>query len=942
MGEGVYYRAKNLDTGHIEELDESTLSAAIGQGTHDFVPDEVYRLLDSDGNIRDIAGEGARLAMDEQGFGFESAGGAQQRAIQSRLRHKYDNAGGQLVAGLKGTAKGLSLGLSDVALGAAFPTEDLRAIEEYNAGTHLAGDIVGSIAPALATGGASLGARGAGIAGKEAAELSLREGGEALGRNIAADTLKYTPAGLAARAGERIAARSKDTLLSDVIHHGVGYGVEGALFSTGNYLSDVALDKKELSAEAFVGSLNDGALWGGGLGAGMAAANRAVGSLGRAVQSLKKGEDVPSTTLDKVIPRKRRKKASVRRSQERMEEEMARQFAAGEGLAAQANKIFEDVHIEQMRRRANQIPEEAAALTAQQRTQRALDALGPDDAPVTPFRAEPRLTAKERIRRAREDLAGDTSEVGDDLLGQQLRATVDEQSAARIAAKKAEMEASRAKVHDWISRMKARSERITGPGKGTAWKQTRSGSRAIQDAETAAEKMKSWGLQMREDEIMAAVSDMRIGLRKVSDDAASKASKAAKDVADTTKETIEKLNFDPKTGEVFEDIFDIARYEKAQFELAEELRPHVSLDDVKRLDDHVKPYRDSMAKSAARSSSDTGGLLSGLGKAGEFYELLNLMGVPLPQVDDLPVVGPLLGAYLKFRLGMTALGKTKILAGPTAQAATRAASVQNKISDAIERFAKPAAGAAKKAKPAVIPMSSVLGHKLFESDAKVEKLEASANESQRRAELYKARLDELSRAAANPDMVKQKVRESVPLGDPELQQQIEETVARKLQFLHKVAPKDPRPPNPAGLPPRPWSPDIADLTKFARYVRAAEDPTSVLDDLESGALTIEAVEALKTVYPALYGSIQEEIIDNLAEYREELPYSKRVSLSSLFDAPVEETMSPQYMVATKEHWDKVAAQEAAQAEQGSPSINPQVASSLGELAAYDTSRRALR
>src|SRR5688572_31016634 len=85
---------------------------------------------------------------------------------------------------------------------------------------------------------------------------------------------------------------------------------------------------------------------------------------------------------------------------------------------------------------------------------------------------------------------------------------------------------------------------------------------------------------------------------------------------------------------------------------------------------------------------------------------------------------------------------------------------------------------------------------------------------------------------------------------------------RKLEYLHKNAPKMP---TPGVLSARPWSPSKVEIEKFARRIRATNDPVSVLDDLEAGTLTTEAAEALRVVYPSLFSEVQMRLIDRAAE-----------------------------------------------------------------------------
>ena len=61
---------------------------------------------------------------------------------------------------------------------------------------------------------------------------------------------------------------------------------------------------------------------------------------------------------------------------------------------------------------------------------------------------------------------------------------------------------------------------------------------------------------------------------------------------------------------------------------------------------------------------------------------------------------------------------------------------------------------------------------------------------------------------------------------------------------------------------------------FLEAVRTVQDPLSVLDSLKAGKISKGQVEALKAVYPSLYGQIQTEVQAQLDARTEPLPYRK--------------------------------------------------------------------
>lgn len=932
----------------------------MGNGT------ETIRMIDDHGNTVDVPVTDAEVAA-AKGYRAETSAESFGRAQESARELQYESGAGKLAAGAAGLARGLTMGLSDpfaIEMGAA-TAEDLRELQARNKGISTVSEIAGAAVPALLSGGSSLAGSGGSV-----------------GRSLGAQILRSTPSGLAARAGEALAAKGVGkSAISEILHAGAGYGVEGALFSSGQYLSDVALEKRELSAEGFVAAAGQGAMFGGGIGAGMSAAARGWGSLSRAASALRKGEAVENTTLAKVIPRRSKSAKSRMAKQKALEEEMARQIASGESLASMAEEIFKQEGakasaIARAERRAaaaarkaektaqqaereaiadirGGVPDDVGALSAKERAQRAMAEIGDDAAPVSARAPKQRLTAKERIARAKAGL-DDGADVGDDLLGRQLRESVDgpaplglddmdgliesydsaqrgrtahDELFASLRPKVDRLTASREKAMKWVENIKAKNP--TTPG----LKARGAVGREFGDAAGAR------GVFMDQVAGARAMDDILDQWQPMSPMGASK------------KATDQAMGFDPVTGEVFEDIWDVAAYEKAQFELADELKKHVSPDEFQRLDDTVKPYADAKAKHAVAegAKSEARSILSSAQDAAGMYEFLQAAGVPVPDIDGVPVIGPLLSTYLKARLVMGKLGGTKILASPTAKVAEKSAGVRNRISDALEKLAKGGEKVGKKLKPAkkaVVPAFSVLSSSLYSDPEAPRRSKAPADSDApkkqsamaKAAKDYEKRLDELYRAVTDPETVRRRITSQLQMGDEAMENAIADAALRKLQFLYDKAPKDPRPPNPLGMPDRPWRPDRVELEKFARYMQAAEDPASVIERAADGDVSFEAAETLRKVYPELFREVQAELADNLAEYRTDLPYARRVSLSVLFDVPVESTMSPAFLAAMQEGFLEPSQQPQSQPPQ--PTVNPGVASNLGEMTMSGTLRRA--
>lgn len=106
-----------------------------------------------------------------------------------------------------------------------------------------------------------------------------------------------------------------------------------------------------------------------------------------------------------------------------------------------------------------------------------------------------------------------------------------------------------------------------------------------------------------------------------------------------------------------------------------------------------------------------------------------------------------------------------------------------------------------------------------------------------------------------------------------------------------------------------WTPRPDEITAFARKYRAVTDPHSVIQDLKTGDLTLEAVGALRDVRPRLYEQVRQRVITEIYESQQTPNYGSVVQLSILFDFEGDSSMNPQSIVAQQQMWAEVEAEE---------------------------------
>lgn len=274
---------------------------------------------------------------------------------------------------------------------------------------------------------------------------------------------------------------------------------------------------------------------------------------------------------------------------------------------------------------------------------------------------------------------------------------------------------------------------------------------------------------------------------------------------------------------------------------------------------------------------------------GMVIEAMQTAGLPLPDLDKLPVIGPVLGLYLKARAVKAVAGRLggRVPATAEARVASKAASTRDRVAGAVDRMLGLGERAARRMKPQAA-RTAVLAHQLFDDGEGRGKADDDATRTTHR-------MAELAAAEVNPNAVRRAVRRQLADAvDPDMVRAIEEVAIRKLGYLAKHMPKEP----PASLLGRhAWKPSRSEVERFARRVKAAEDPASVFDDLSNGTVTPEAAETLRSVYPELFAEAQARLIERSVEVSEALPYQRVVKLSALFDAPLVPSMRPERIAA---------------------------------------------
>lgn len=289
----------------------------------------------------------------------------------------------------------------------------------------------------------------------------------------------------------------------------------------------------------------------------------------------------------------------------------------------------------------------------------------------------------------------------------------------------------------------------------------------------------------------------------------------------------------------------------------------------------------------AASGGKGAGALGHLANAGTALEVLRAMGVHVPDVSAIPVIGPVLSLYLKARAAMGILKRKGGSIGRSTEGviAAKAAETQDRINAAVGAAFEGAGKSAKRNAMAAGGVGGALAYKLFPGGGK--------EQGKTPVQLYHARMDEIARAQ-QPGAVAAAVADRIHTADPAMQDAIAAQVQRGIDFIASKAPLQTMQ---ATLIPGDgkWHPSKAALDEWAKYIAAVHDPAGVLEDLARGVVSMESAEALRVVYPELFAKAQQMLLANAEKIRATLPYPRRILIATVYRVPVDGTMTPQHM-----------------------------------------------
>lgn len=127
---------------------------------------------------------------------------------------------------------------------------------------------------------------------------------------------------------------------------------------------------------------------------------------------------------------------------------------------------------------------------------------------------------------------------------------------------------------------------------------------------------------------------------------------------------------------------------------------------------------------------------------------------------------------------------------------------------------------------------------------------------------------------------------------PNVSAALQMTAIRGSQFLGTKIPKPVTPKLPFDAP---FKPTMPQMIKFNRYYKTVHRPLTALDDLRSGVVHPETVEALQAVYPLLYSEMKTEIMGSMANViakKKKVPYQQRLAITQFLQSPLDSSTLP--------------------------------------------------
>lgn len=293
--------------------------------------------------------------------------------------------------------------------------------------------------------------------------------------------------------------------------------------------------------------------------------------------------------------------------------------------------------------------------------------------------------------------------------------------------------------------------------------------------------------------------------------------------------------------------------------------------------------------------------------AGGILEIVDLPGIPKP--SDLPIIGPLLGAWLKFRTLKRAMGRMggRVPATADAQVAARAAQTRDRIARAVDRSLGLAEKTGKYASRKMPAAAGILSARIFDDGGEDPGPKAPIQKQ------ATARMRELYAYVSTPMAIELDVRRQLRgVTDPDLIASAEKHRRFMMEYILKHAPKVP---DQGLLKTHDWEMSAGQAMSLARCMEAANDPPAVFEKMaQDDTVSLEASETVREVYPRLFQEALRRATERAAEAPGKIPIRTRIQMSLFYKMPFEPALEPENFAITQSVYER---------KPSSPGYNPQ-------------------
>jgi len=822
----------------------------VQSGQLKIAPSARVRVKTRSGDVRNLTGKNAQAAIDEGGYLLDTSGETRE-VHEETLESAYGDRPG--LAALQGAASTATLGAFDVAARAVGQEESVREVGERSPIASTVGNIGGYL-PALAVpgGGAASGARAAGTATKVLSKLPVaRLGGVA----------RAVEAGVAKKLGTGTLAKSAGM--------GIGGGVEGLGIGVATGIAEVSRSPEPVTMERSASVIKSHALFGGLVGSG--------GGFGLSLLGSAVGKTLGRTR--KILDDARAPKEATQIAPAELRVAVDDYATSREGLYSVTSSGEKKV-----------VTDQGKAIT------RGLD--NPEGMARRPNSIRNALeTDREVMRKAMENPQKALKELAeqDAALSQSVTSQIKEAESAAAAMPPRTAET-------WHAYRNKHWDRYVVSEGGEEAALRRINSEVAEESAEVAKHIRSLDKKWRkkwERENFKDYLDQAGGSRSEAKRALVEDWKPQFDdmLDDYYERVAGRVKLDKETARLWADWRGkaVKRGRRVSLEFDEAARFQKAITDgemtaIRKARMEAMP--DMIAKNEAlyqriedayQKTQPSAGL--GVGEAVEGYGTRAAVGA---------MVGGAPGA-LALAIAPKVIDKLKGLVGARfAAAGAEAAGRGVTAIDAIMASGKKIARVVRPTTTKTLQQLSYGPAASAAARAVPTKSKALTAYRERSAEL-------LAMVEPGPDgqpVMKPAARaeiaerlSGVAAADPVLADGMETSAARRVEYLVSKLPK--RPDNMATqLGPDRWQPSEMEIASFARSAAAVEDPMSVLERVLDATITPEDADALRQVYPEMYEEQRAQIMAKIPELRETLPYSKRLSMSIFFNAPVDPSMDP--------------------------------------------------